>query len=249
MEALQNLAFEALAAVFTRVVVSTMKVQPHGLVNMVFIQFEEDTPKEQSAGLLHRVLAAYPLKASVVATSTKITDSVLTHLRSMTVGREYKLANMKGFRKRQLAQEWRLRYSAINNLKTAIASRGGLGELEQIIADIDNSNKKQGFMEQFGGNKYHAIKLYSEILKEEGLKMKEQLRAELTDLDLWSPSHSFSVEADSTPNIALKCKQIQSDSESIGSAATSSNVIMTDDLDNFVSSHFDEQGFDDLFNN
>jgi hypothetical protein len=221
METLQDTAFHALAEVYTRVVVSTVTVKPHGLVNKVFIQLEENQPKVKSASVMLCVLGAYPEKAAVMIERETIEDSVLTHLRSMTRERKYELASMQGFPKRQLAIEWRLRYSAIANLQTLIVSHGGITDLEQIIAEIDNSEHKHGFMNQFGGNKYHAMKLYSEILHEEGERMKEFVRGELPELDLLSPSQSFSDdEAVSTPCKSHKRKRVESDSESIDSEAS-----------------------------
>jgi hypothetical protein len=234
MEAIQATAFNALAEVYTRVLVSSMKVDPHGLVNLVFIQLEDNQPKVKSASVMHHVLGAYPEEASIVVESRKITDSVLTHLRSMTVGRKYQLASMQGFSKRQLAMDWRLRYSALKNLHTAYVARGGLAELELIIADIDNSEEKQRFMNQFGGNKYHAMKEYTEILHEEGKRIKELVRDELPDLDLWSPSQSFGDDE------AVY-------SEGIDSEANSSNVSVTSELATFDLHQLPEQVFDDLF--
>jgi hypothetical protein len=251
METLQDTAFHALAEVYTRVVVSTVTVKPHGLVNMVFIQLEMSQPKAKSASVMQRVLGAYPEEAAVTIKRATIKDSVLTHLRSMTGAKEGKTADMQGFDEMQLAREWRMRHGAMINVKNAIAKRG----IDQIDASVEMILKCKDhhfFLEKFGGNKYYVAKEYEKIIKEEARKVKAQAaaltRSSNKRKEIESESESSGDEEDSMTNNSKKRKVSESNSASLDSIETTSSIVsVPSEIANFDLSRFPDQILDDLF--
>jgi hypothetical protein len=173
MESMQDSAFEALAEIFTRVIVSTVELETIGHVNVIFIQLEEDQPKEKSDSVLQRIQVAYPEEAAVVIRRESIIDSVLTHVRSITNAEKGKLANVQGFQLVQLSQTWRLRHSAVSNLNYRVGLRG-IDQIDQVVAMILSCEAHKRFLDTFGGNKYYAAKQYAKILNEEASKLKEE---------------------------------------------------------------------------